>query len=219
MPRELTKLNFGDNCVTEFYLVPKTPVLKRACSRNSVSANHLLMRSRYKIYESHGAHFITSTVVEWLPVFISPACCDILVRSLEHCRIHRGLKIYGWVIMENHFHAVVEGEDLADTVANFKKFTAHEILAQLGVERREWLLNQLAFYCAAHKTASKHQVWQEGVHPQQIMGDEMMRQKLDYLHNNPVKRGWVTAPEHWRYSSAHEWLGGALPVLKCDAWR
>jgi putative transposase len=36
----------------------------------------------------------------------------------------------------------------------------------------------------------------------------MMEQKLDYLHGNPVARGLVAAAEHWRYSSAHEWLEG-----------
>jgi len=43
--------------------------------------------------------------------------------------------------------------------------------------------------------------------------------KLDYLPANPVRRGLVASPEHWRYSSAHEWLGGAPPVLRCDPWK
>ena len=43
--------------------------------------------------------------------------------------------------------------------------------------------------------------------------------KLQYLHANSVKRGLVQAAEHWRYSSAHEWLPGSAPVLKCHAWR
>ena len=51
------------------------------------------------------------------------------------------------------------------------------------------------------------------------MSDAMMLQKLEYLHNNPVKRGLVASPEHWRYSSAHEWLPGAMVVLRCDPWR
>jgi len=46
-----------------------------------------------------------------------------------------------------------------------------------------------------------------------------MLQKIDYVHANPVRRGWVASPEYWRYSSAHEWLPGAEPVLRCDDWR
>ncbi len=177
------------------------------------------MRTRYQVRTPDAAHFITATIVEWLPVFTSTACCDILVRSLIHCRVYVGLKIHGWVILDTHFHAILAGPDLAQTIGNLKKFTAREILAQVRAEGRNWLLNHLEYYCAAHKTRSQHQVWQEGSHHQAIVTDDMIRQKLEYLHNNPVKRGLVASPEHWRYSSAHEWLGGAQPVLRCDAWQ
>jgi REP-associated tyrosine transposase len=99
-----------------------------------------------------------------------------------------------------------------------KSFTARQIVKQLAGEGREWLLNQLRYYRADYKP-QEYQVWQEGSHPQAIVSDEMLEQKLEYLHNNPVKRGMVASPEHWRYSSAHEWLGGAEPVLRCDHWR
>ena len=62
-------------------------------------------------------------------------------------------------------------------------------------------------------------MWQEGFHPVAITDDEMMVQKLEYLHNNPMKRGLVAALEHWRYSSAHAWCGDVEPVLRCDPWR
>ena len=175
------------------------------------------MRSRYRVCDPDHAHFITATIVEWLPVFTSAACCDILVRSLAHCRQHKGLKIYAWVILDNHFHAILSAPDISAILQDLKSFTARKILDQLKAEGRKWLLNQLRFYRADYKP-NEYQVWQEGSHPQAILGDEMMRQKLEYLHNNPVKRGWVAAPEHWRYSSAHEGLGGVEPLLLCDTW-
>lgn len=100
-----------------------------------------------------------------------------------------------------------------------KKFTARQLLAQIEREGRDWLLKLLRDERAAHKTRSKAQVWQEGFHPQAIHDDGMMQQKLEYIHNNPVRRGWVASPEHWRYSSAHEWLPGAMLLLRCDVWR
>jgi REP element-mobilizing transposase RayT len=177
------------------------------------------MRTRYRVNVELSVHFITSTIVEWLPVFTTAPCCDIVVRSFEYCRAHKNLKVHGWVIMDNHFHAIVSGPDLSRTVADLKKFTARAILGQVKAEGREWLLNQLNYFCAAHKQVSAHQVWQEGVHPQSIIPDDIMLQKLEYLHNNPVKRGLVASPEHWRYSSAHEWLPGAIPRLRVDRWR
>jgi putative transposase len=177
------------------------------------------MRSRYRINNEDAAYFITSTIVEWLPVFTTAGCCDVLVRSFEYCRRTKGIRIHAWVILDNHFHAIVSGPNLAPTLSDLKKFTAHEIVDQLKTEGRRWLLNQLAYFCAAHKTGSRHQVWQEGLHPQSIPTDEMMVQKLEYLHNNPVKRGLVAAAEHWIYSSAHEWLPGRMSKMRVGPWR
>jgi len=177
------------------------------------------MRSRYLIHEPDNAHFVTSSIVAWMPVFTKAARCDILTESLAYCRDHKGLKIYGWVILDNHFHAILAAPDLSRTLADLKRFTAQRLLDQLEAENCEWLLHQFEFCRAAHKSESRHQIWQEGAHPQAIASDAMMLQKLEYLHNNPVKRGLVASPEHWRYSSAHAWMAGAEPVLRCDEWR
>jgi putative transposase len=73
------------------------------------------------------------------------------------------------------------------------------------------LLRQLRAHKLRYKTKSDYQVWQEGSKPKQIGSDEMMLQKLEYVHNNPVKRGYVDDPVHWRYSSARNYAG--LPGL------
>jgi putative transposase len=52
------------------------------------------MRSRYRIHNAEGTYFVTTTIVQWLPVFTTAACCNIVVQSLLHCRQHKGLKIY-----------------------------------------------------------------------------------------------------------------------------
>jgi putative transposase len=95
------------------------------------------MRSRYYTREVERAHFVTSTIVDWLPVFNSSACCDILAQSLDYCRREKGLKLYAWVIMEKNFHAVVQSEQLPRVMADLKKFTAGKLLAQLKLERRD----------------------------------------------------------------------------------
>ena len=48
---------------------------------------------------------------------------------------------------------------------------------------------------------------QEGSHPKLIQNEEMMRQKLDYMHFNPVERGYIDDPIYWRYSSARNYAG------------
>ena len=147
------------------------------------------------------------------------ARCDILVESWSYCREHKGLRIHAWVILDNHFHAILSAPDLMQVMRDLKRHTARRILDQLRGENCEWLLNQFDYFHAAHKEQSERQVWQEGFHPVAITSDEMMLQKMEYLHGDPVARGLVAAPEHWRYSSAHEWCAGVEPVLRCDPWR
>ena len=177
------------------------------------------MRSRYRILEREYSHFITATTVAWLPMFTTAARCDILVDAFDYCRQHKSLKLHAWVILDTHFHAIVAAPELARVLADLKRHTARRIIDQLQAEHCDWLLRELRNQRAPHKSKSQHQVWQEGSHPQAIMSDEMMLQKLQYLHNNPVKRGLVASPEHWRYSSAHEWLPGAAITLRTDPWR
>ncbi len=96
--------------------------------------------------------------MNWLPVFTSPACCDILVSSFAYCREHKGLQLHGWVIMDNHFHAVATAPDLSAVLADLKKFTARRLLEQLAREGRDWLPALLATGRARHKTRRRHQV-------------------------------------------------------------
>ena len=68
-------------------------------------------------------------------------------------------------------------------------------------------MQRLRFSKRAHKQDRVYQLWQEGSHAEMVYSETVMRQKLDYIHYNPVKRGYVDLPEHWRYSSARNYAG------------
>jgi hypothetical protein len=74
----------------------------------------------------------------------------------------------------------------------------------------------LAYFRKEHKWDRDYQLWEESSHPQMIENEPVLRQKLEYIHNNPVKRGYVDDPVHWRYSSARNYAGlpGLIPVFK-----
>jgi hypothetical protein len=78
------------------------------------------------------------------------------------------------------------------------------------------LLDLLALFKRRHKRDATYQLWEEGSHPKRIESETVMRQKLDYIHHNPVKRGYVDLPEHWRWSSARTYAGepGVIEVDK-----
>jgi REP element-mobilizing transposase RayT len=60
------------------------------------------------------------------------------------------------------------------------------------------------------------QVWREGYHPEAIFTQKFFRQKLDYLHDNPVRKGFVDTPEHWLYSSARQYVNGDVGMMEID---
>ncbi len=163
-------------------------------------------RDRYKILDPAAPYFVTCTALQWLPLFAQPAHARILLDSLQYLQSEAGLTLYGYVILENHCHLLGRSPNMGKTLASFKSYTAREIVDRLA-ERHSPALELLAFHKARHKTDREHQVWQEGSHPEQVEGEAMMLQKLTYIHNNPVARGNVDDPLHWRYSSARNYSG------------
>ncbi|OHB85244.1 MAG: transposase [Planctomycetes bacterium RIFCSPHIGHO2_02_FULL_38_41] len=166
------------------------------------------MRSRYQVIKNSGVYFITSTIIEWIPVFTKREYFDIVVQSLSYCRQSKSLKLFAYVVMDNHVHLIASSDKLSQIIRDFKSYTAREIIKTAKLDERKWLLNQFEYYKKKYKKDSEYQVWQEGFHPQMIMEEEVFRQKVEYIHHNPVKRGFVDQAEHWVYSSARNYSIG-----------
>ena len=170
--------------------------------------------TRYRVAKKAAPHFLTCTVLRWIPVFTGPETVDILLGSLRYLQDQQRLVVYGYVVLENHMHMIASSPELGKEIGDFKSYTARRIIDHLRERRVRTLLDLLAFHKAMHKKDRVYQLWQEGSHPQWIQNREMMRQKLDYMHQNPVKRGYVDEAVHWRYSSARNYAGlnGLLEV-------
>ena len=166
-----------------------------------------MSRSRYRFAEPNRPHFLTCTVVEWLPVFTRQEAVQILFDSWSYLQRHEGLRLYGFVVLENHLHAVAQSNDLPNTWSRFKSYTARQVIDLLKAHGTEALLKRMLFTRKAQRDDREYQFWQEGSHPQGIDNEAMLRQKLEYIHQNPVKRGYVDEPEHWRWSSARNYAG------------
>ena len=171
-------------------------------------------RTRYRIYQPSAPHFCTATVVDWMPLFGQPQYARIVLDSMQYLSTHARWTVHAYVLMEHHLHWIATAEDLATTIRDFKSYTARQIIDRARERRAHGLLRQLARLKNRHKANQRHQVWQEGSQPKQIQGARMLRQKLAYIHDNPVRAGYVDAPAHWRYSSARDYAGepGLIPV-------
>lgn len=178
-----------------------------------------MSRSRYRFGNDHYPHFMTQTVVAWLPVFSQPELAEIVLNSLRFLQTERQIDILAWVLLENHLHWIGVGPQLGRRVGEFKSFTATSILKQLEKKGCQTLLQELSFYKLRHKVDQVHQLWQEGSHPKIIESDDVMWQKIEYIHNNPLRRGYVDDPCHWRYSSARNYAGQPGLLEVCTSWR
>ena len=163
-------------------------------------------RSRYRVLEDDAPHFVTLTVLNWIPLFTRPVTVEILLDAIRWRQEQRGWRLYGFVVLENHAHLVLQAQGLARELAAFKSYTARQLIDYLKARQVQRILSQLVWFKKQHKRDREHQLWEEGSHPQLIQSEDMLLQKLEYVHQNPVKRGYVDRPEHWRYSSARNYL-------------
>lgn len=156
-------------------------------------------------------------MVNWIPVFTSPYMFEIAIESLHFLRNDGLFKLYAYVILENHLHLIAASKELSKNIGRFKSYTARRIIDHALLEKNMWLLNQLREEKKVFKHDRAHQLWQEGFHPQRIQSEVMMRQKIEYIHYNPVRRGYVDNPASWIYSSARNFMNNDNSVLELDA--
>jgi len=177
------------------------------------------MTRRYRITEDSASYFLTSTTVWWTPIFISNLTCDVLINSLAYCQKDKGLRIHGYVVMPNHFHLVVTTpapNSLSPVIRDLKRYTSRELTRVL--EESSWELPVRIFRKTGMSsgTGRKYKVWQDEFHPVAVFSEEVFRVKLDYLHQNPVRKGLVRKASDWWYSSAGFYETGEMGPLKVD---
>ena len=171
------------------------------------------MSTKYKATTTEDAYFITITTVGWIDVFTRLNQKHVLSNALQYCQGYKGLEIYAYVIMSSHIHLLCKATDgiiLSDIVRDFKKFTSKKIIKTIIDEpesRREWMLDYFNKACDHLKREQHYKVWQDGYHAEHIYSNLFIKQKVNYIHNNPVVDKVVTLPEDYYFSSARNYAG------------
>jgi REP element-mobilizing transposase RayT len=177
------------------------------------------MRKGYTIRNQSSPHFITITVVDWIDLFSRKIYRDVIIDSLRYCQEHKGLVLIAYVIMSNHLHLIVQSDvgKLSDLLRDIKKFTFYKTLSlikEIPESRADWMLKRFEFAALANARSGRFQVWKSGNHPEEIFSEKFLWSKLNYVHLNPVRAGWVARASDYIYSSAANYVGkeGLLDV-------
>ena len=183
------------------------------------------MDGGYKIRDQYGLYFLTFTVVDWVDILSRKVYRDILIDSLDHCRRHKGMCIWAYVIMTNHMHCILSARNgnLSNLVRDYKRFTATEIIKAISTvneSRSDWMLKRFEFASRQNARNSEHQFWMHDNHPMELNTPQFINQKMNYIHNNPVAAGWVDDPSDWLYSSQRNYCNkpAILEIDLIDVW-
>lgn len=180
------------------------------------------MSSKYKFVNPEAVYFVTATVVDWADIFTRNIYRDILLDSFRFCQKNQGLQIHAWVLMPNHFHMIcscINNNELGMVFKNIKSFTAIRIIDAIlnnpKESRKHWMLDIFEKNGAQNKSNYRFQFWQHENHP--IFLDHYSNSyidRLNYIHQNPVRAGFVTEAQHWLYSSAMDYYGTEKGLLE-----
>lgn len=171
------------------------------------------MSTKYKATMADTGYFVTITIVGWIDVFTRLKQRYVIINALDYCQKQKGLEIYAYCIMSNHIHMLCkakEGYLLSNIMRDFKKYTSKQIIKTLinyPESRREWMLDYFKKACKHLKREQNYKVWQSGYHAEICFSNTFIKQKLDYIHNNPVKDKIVAKPEDYVFSSARNYAG------------
>lgn len=173
------------------------------------------MSRAYKFHNPDGLYFVTFATIGWIDVFTRPMYKNILLESIQFCQINKGLDLNAWCLMTNHLHFIGsarEGFLMSNILRDMKKFTSKKIFDAIAdneqESRREWMLAIFKNAGSYNSNNKDFQFWQQDNRPIELWSNEVIQQKLIYIHNNPVTMGLVDEPWHWKYSSALDYAGG-----------
>ena len=179
------------------------------------------MSRKYKFHNPTAPYFVSFATVNWIAVFIREIYFNVLAESITYSRNNKGLELYAYCFMPNHVHLIFRSKNGTPSalLRDIKKYTAKKLLSTIKnhrkESRKEWLLEMFEKAGKHNCNITKYQFWQHHNHPIELWSTAVIRQKVMYIHQNPVKAGFVCRPVEWKWSSARN-IANYRPVLEID---
>ncbi len=181
------------------------------------------MTSRWRPdFDPSHLYFVTTTAVQHALIFQRDVIKRLLLDGLYFASVVEHLKLYAFVIMSNHLHFIGQcqpDKPLADTMRDYKANMTRLILRQYQAEQNHEVLDFLS-RAVTRPEKQQFKVWEDGYNAKEVFSPEILRQKIEYIHNNPLQPHWqlATHPEDYIWSSARFYLLNQPALIPlCDA--
>ena len=163
-------------------------------------------------------HFVTTSCYNRLPLFNSDDTKTIFAQSVIHIRNKYGFKLFGYVIMPEHVHILIQtGNDktVSDITRQVKQTCAFNVLQTLKRNKTKSLLGKLR-KSTGGRIGNKYSFWKPRFYDFNIYTVKKFKEKLDYCHKNPVTRELVNNPSAWRFSSYRNYYLNDDSIISID---
>ena len=179
------------------------------------------MSRKYKFKDNDKLYFVSFAVINWIDVFIRRFYKEILIESWKYCIQNKDMDLYAWCIMTSHVHMIIgsRGNALENIMRDMKSHTSTKLKKAITENqqesRREWILWMMQRAGTKNGNNNGFQFWQQHNQPIVLDTNQLLDQKLNYIHYNPVEAGFTEQPEEYLYSSAKDYSGqkGLIDIL------
>jgi REP-associated tyrosine transposase len=170
----------------------------------------------FKSHEPNIFHYTTTVCFNRVPVFRSEVACEIFINALRETRERCKFKLIGYVLMPDHSHLILNplNRDISVVMRRLKSTSARHILDWLRESNHAASLGKLAL-AVPQSRSHTHSLWLKDFSSIDLWTTRFVRQKLNYIHLNPVRAGLCKHPAEWKWSSYRSYFPhepGSLPI-------
>jgi putative transposase len=167
-----------------------------------------------RYYGRGDLHFVTFSCYRRLPLLGSKRARGLLVRELARVRLEYGFRLAGYVVMPNHVHLLM-GEPAKGTVSTALQMLKQRVSRTMRKRKKRGREGQLTFAFGAEGEKARS-FWQARFYDFNVYSRGKIKEKLNYMHANPVIRKLVKHAKDWPWSSWSQYMTGEKGLLEID---
>jgi len=173
------------------------------------------MPRKLRRYQARGdLHFITFSCYERRALLARVRARDLCLEILEQARRRFRSRGVGYVVMPEHVHLLI-GEPQRGTLAILIQVLKQRVSRRMRDRGKRPANGQLSL-TFANTRGILRRFWQRRYYDFNVYSSKKLREKLDYMHRNPVQRKLVTHPKDWPWSSWRFYTYGDAGPVKVE---